>query len=334
MSFDRLSSLSDLVLQTVYVVSSARTPLGSFRGTLSELSAVQLGSIAIKGAIERAAISADSVDEVVFGNVVQAGSGANVARQAAVGAGLSNATIAVTVNKVCASGMKAILIGTQMIKAGDAEIVVAGGTESMSNAPYYLKRGETPYGGVNLADGLLVDGLLDPFKNGRHAGDCAENTAKVQNITREDQDEYCIRSYKRAQEAQASGLLAKEIVPVTIPGKRGKPDIVVSEDEECKKVVFAKVKTLNPAFKKDGTGTITAANASTINDGAAAVVLASEAAVKKFNLKPLAKVIAYADAATESIDFPIAPAAAVQKVHIFYCRSFRILQLHVRGVQC
>lgn len=310
----------------MYVVSSDRTPLGSFRGSLSELTAVQLGSIAIKGAIERAGIPADAVDEVVFGNVVQAGSGANVARQAALAAGLKSSTIAVTVNKVCASGMKAILIGTQMIKAGDAEVVVAGGTESMSNAPYYLKRGETPYGGVNLADALLVDGLLDPFKNG-HSGDCAENTAKVQNITREEQDDYCIRSYKRAQEAAAKGLLAKEIVPVTIAGKRGKPDVVVSEDEEYKKVVFEKVKSLNPAFKKDGTGTITAANASTINDGAAAVVLASEAAVKKYDLKPLAKVIAYADAATESIDFPIAPAAAVQKVRIFYRSSSRLLRL-------
>jgi acetyl-CoA C-acetyltransferase len=272
-----------------------------------------LGSIAIKGAVERAGIPVEAVDEVVMGNVVQAGSGANVARQAALAAGLKATTIAVTVNKVCASGMKAILIGTQMIRAGDSDIVVAGGTESMSNAPFYLKRGETPYGGVNLADGLLVDGLLDPFKNG-HSGDCAENTAKVQGISRDEQDEYAIRSYKRAQDAASKGLLAKEIVPVTIPGKRGKPDTVITEDEEYKKVVFDKVKSLNPAFKKDGTGTITAANASTISDGAAAVVLASEAAVKKYNLKPLAKVIAYADAAMESIDFPIAPAAAAQKV--------------------
>ena len=171
-------------VQTVYVVSSARTPLGSFRGALSELTAVQLGSIAIKGAIERAGIPADSVDEVVFGNVLQAGSGANVARQAALAAGLKSSTIAVTVNKVCASGMKAILIGAQMIKAGDAEIVVAGGTESMSNAPYYLKRGETPYGGVNLADGLLVDGLLDPFKNGPLRGLRREHGQSAEHHTR------------------------------------------------------------------------------------------------------------------------------------------------------
>ena len=290
---------------------------------------MQLAAVAIKGAVERAGVPVDAVDEVVMGNVVQAGSGANVARQAALAAGLKPSTIAVTVNKVCASGMKAIMIGSQMIKAGDADVVVAGGAESMSNAPYYLKRGDTPYGGVSLTDALLVDGLLDPFKNG-HSGDCAENTAKVQGITREEQDEYCIRSYQRAQAAAAQGLLAKEIVAVTIPGKRGKPDVVVSEDEEPKKVVFEKVKSLNPAFKKDGTGTITAANASSINDGAAAVVLASAAAVAKYGLKPLAEIVGYADAATDSIDFPIAPAAAVQKVSIVHCCSSLQLQLQRR----
>ena len=294
-------------------MSSARTPLGSFRGSLKEVSAVQLGSVAIKGAVERAGIPVDAVEEVFFGNVMQAGSGCNIARQCAVNAGLKTSTIGTTVNKVCASGMKAIMLGSSLIRAGDADVVVAGGVESMSNVPYYMTRGETPYGGVTLVDGIISDGLTDPF-NKIHMGDCAENTAAKLQITRQQQDDYAISSYKKAAAAAEAGILAKEIVPVTIPGKRGQPDRVVSEDEEYKKIDFAKLPKLNPAFKKDGTGTITAANASTLNDGAAAVVLASESAVAKYGLKPLAKVIDYADAAHESIDFPTAPALAVKKV--------------------
>jgi len=238
-----------------------------------------------------------------------------------VNGGLKTSTVATTVNKVCASGMKAIMLGASLIRAGDAEVVVAGGVESMSNVPYYLSRGETPYGGVNLVDGIVSDGLTDPF-NRIHMGDCAENTAAKMAITRQEQDEYAMNSYRRSAAAAEAGILAKEIIPVTIPGKRGQPDKVVSQDEEYKKIDFEKVPKLNPAFKKDGSGTITAANASTLNDGAAAVVLASETAVAKYGLKPLAKIIDYADAAHESIDFPTAPAFAVKKVRkgrILFC---------------
>jgi len=297
----------------VYIISTARTPLGSFRGALIDLTSVQLGSFAIKGAIERAGIKPDVVEEVYFGCVQQAGLGANVARQASVGAGIPVSIPATTVNKVCASGMKAIMIAAQTIQAGNADILVAGGVDSLSNAPYYLARGETPYGGVTLIDGLISDGISDPFSK-NHVGVCAENTAKKLSITREDQDNYAIESYKRAAAAASSGLLAKEIVPVTVKGKRGKPDVVISDDEEYKKVNFEKMKTLNPVFIKDGTGTITAANASPLNDGASAVVLASPEAVSKYGLKPLAKIIAYADGEREPIDFPIAPAVAVEKL--------------------
>ena len=287
--------------------------MGSFRGTLSELTASDLGSVAIKGAIERAGISVDAVDKVYIGNVLQAGVGQGPARQCALKAGLPINVICTTVNKVCASGMKAIALGAAEIRLGDAEIVVAGGTESMSRAPYFLARGETPYGGVNLLDGLLVDGLLDPASQ-THVGIFAEGTAKKYSVTRADQDEFAVRSYKRAQAAAEGGLLAKEIVPVTIAGKRGKGDTIVKEDEEFRKVVFDKVPTLRPAFKSDGT--ITAANASTINDGAAACVLASKSAVDKLSLKPLARIVACADAAIDPIDFSTAPEQAVKKVSV------------------
>ena len=296
----------------VYIVSAARTPMGSFRGSLVEVSATDLGATAIKGALERAGITSDSVEQVYFGNVLQAGIGQNPARQCALKAGLPSRVTATTVNKVCASGMKAISLGAAEIRLGDAEIVVAGGTESMSRAPYYLARGETPYGGVNLTDGLVCDGLTDAGSQ-KHMGVCAEETAEKLAITRSEQDDFAIKSYKKSAAAAAGGLLAKEIVPVTIPGKRGKPDVQVTEDEEYHKVVFEKVPTLRPVFKANG-GTITAANASTLNDGAAACVLASKDAVDKLSLKPLARIVASADAAIDPIDFAIAPEQAITKV--------------------
>lgn len=285
--------------------------MGSFRGSLVEVSATDLGATAIKGALERAGIAGDAVEQVYFGNVLQAGIGQNPARQCALKAGLANRVTATTVNKVCASGMKAISLGAAEIRLGDAEIVVAGGTESMSRAPYYLARGETPYGGVNLTDGLVCDGLTDAGSQ-KHMGLCAEETAHKLSISRADQDDFAIKSYKKSAAAAEAGLLAKEIVPVTIPGKRGKPDLQVTQDEEYHKVVFEKVPTLRPVFKADGT--ITAANASTLNDGAAACVLASKDAVDKLSLKPLARIIASADAAIDPIDFAIAPEQAITKV--------------------
>lgn len=254
----------------------------------------------------------DLVDEVYMGHVVQGSTGQAPARQAALGAGLPKTVPCTAVNKVCASGMKAIILGAQSILAGDNEIVVAGGQESMSNAPYYLARGETPYGGVNLLDAIVHDGLWDSFNN-IHMGSCAEATAEKYSITREEQDAYAINSYKRSALAAEAGIFAKEIVPVTIPGKRGQPDVIVSEDEEYKKVNFSKIPSLNTVFKKQG-GTVTAANASTLNDAAAACVLMSEAAVKKTGVTPIAKIIAHADAATDPIDFPIAPAHAIPKL--------------------
>lgn len=248
-------------------MSAARTPVGSFRGTLAGVTAPFLGSVAIKGAVERAVgLPSDAVEEVFMGNVLQGGVGQAPARQAALGAGLSKSVPCTTVNKVCASGMKAIILGTQSILLGDADVVVAGGMESMSNAPYYLNRGETPYGGVTLNDAIVNDGLTDSF-NKIHMGLCAENTASKYGFSREDQDDYAIKSYTRSAKAASDGIFGKEIIPVVIPGKRGKPDVIVSEDEEYKKVNFDKLKTLATVFKKDG-GTITAANASSLNDGA------------------------------------------------------------------
>jgi len=290
----------------------ARTPLGSFRGSLSALSAPQLGSIAIKGAIERAGISGDDVNEVYFGNVLQAGVGQAPARQCALGAGLNNSVPCTTINKVCASGMKAIMLSASSIMLGDNDVVVAGGTESMSNVPYYMTRGETPYGGVNLSDGIVLDGLTDVYKK-IHMGLCTENLAQKYEVSREQQDQFAVQSYTRSAKAAESGIFTQEIVPVTIPGKRGKPDVTVTEDEEFKKANFDKFPSLNAVFKRDG-GTITAANASSLNDGSAATVLMSEKAVQKFGVKPLAKIIAFADAAVDPVDFGIAPAYAIPKV--------------------
>ncbi|XP_053564525.1 acetyl-CoA acetyltransferase, mitochondrial [Bombina bombina] len=302
---------SQRTLNEVVIASAVRTPIGSFQGSLSSLTATKLGSIAIKAAVERAGIAAEAVNEVYMGNVLQAGQGQAPSRQATLGAGLPVATPTTTVNKVCASGMKAIMLASQNLMCGHQQVMVAGGMESMSNVPYCMSRGATPYGGVRLEDLIVKDGLTDVY-NKIHMGNCAENTAKKLNIAREEQDNFAIGSYTRSKAAWESGLLANEIAPVSIPQK-GKPDVLVQEDEEYKRVDFSKFSKLKTVFQKDN-GTVTAANASTLNDGAAALVLMTSDAAKKLNVKPLARIISFADSAVDPIDFPIAPAYAIPKV--------------------
>ncbi|KAM6385466.1 acetyl-CoA acetyltransferase, mitochondrial isoform 3-T3 [Alca torda] len=288
---------SQRTLNEVVIASAVRTPIGSFQGSLSSLPATKLGSIAIKGAIDKAGIPAEEVKEAYMGNVLQAGQGQAPARQAVLGAGLPISTPTTTVNKVCASGMKSIMMAAQSLMCGSQDVMVAGGMESMSNVPYTMSRGSTPYGGVKLED--LI-------------GNCAENTAKKFTISREEQDTYAIGSYTKSKTAWDSGILKNEIVPVTI-SKKGKPDTEVNEDEEYKRVDFSKVPKLKAVFQKEN-GTVTAANASTLNDGAAALVLMTTEAAKRLKVKPLARIVAFADAAVDPIDFPIAPAHAVPKI--------------------
>ncbi|KKY23622.1 putative acetyl- acetyltransferase ia [Diplodia seriata] len=300
-------------LPTVYIVSAARTPLGMFQGSLGSQTAVQLGSHAIKASIERAGVKPEDVQEVFFGNVLSAGLGQNPARQCALGAGLPEATIATTVNKVCASALKAIILGAQTIMTNNAEIVVAGGTESMSNVPHYLPNLRTgaKFGDQKLVDGVLKDGLTDVYKT-EHMGVQAEQCASKHGFSREDQDDYCIRSYKKAQAAQANGWFKDEIAPVEVSGGRGKPNVLVEQDDEPKNFNESKTKSLKPVFIP-GTGTVTAANASPLSDGASAVVLASEEAVKKYNLKPIAKIRGWGDAAHAPNEFTTAPSLAMPK---------------------
>eukprot|EP00076_Gallus_gallus_P004017 NP_001264708.1 acetyl-CoA acetyltransferase, mitochondrial [Gallus gallus] len=302
---------SQRTLNEVVIASAARTPIGSFQGSLSSLPATKLGSIAIKGAIDRAGIPAEEVKEAYMGNVLQAGQGQAPARQAVLGAGLPISTDTTTVNKVCASGMKSIMMAAQSLMCGSQDVMVAGGMESMSNVPYTMSRGSTPYGGVNLEDLIVKDGLTDVY-NHIHMGNCAENTAKKFTISREEQDTYAIGSYTKSKAAWDSGILKKEIVSVTV-SKKGKPDTEVTEDEEYKRVDFSKVPKLRAVFQKEN-GTVTAANASTLNDGAAALVLMTTEAAKRLKVKPLARIVAFADAAVDPIDFPIAPAHAVPKI--------------------
>ncbi|XP_011314566.1 acetyl-CoA acetyltransferase, mitochondrial [Fopius arisanus] len=296
-------------LNEVVIVSATRTPIGSFLGSLSSLSASRLGSAAIQAAIERAGISKDTINEVYMGNVCPAGLGQAPARQATIFAGLPKSTICTTVNKVCASGMKTVMLASQSLQCGHQEVIIAGGMESMSNVPYYMKRGVTPYGGVTLEDGIVFDGLTDVY-NKFHMGNCAENTAKTYKISREQQDEFALSSYRRSAAAWDSRAFQDEIVPVNVPQKKGKPDLVVSEDEEYRKVNFEKFSALKPAFQREN-GTVTAGNASTLNDGAAALILTTAGAAQKLNLKPLARVVGFQDAETDPIDFPIAPALAI-----------------------
>ncbi|WP_298152904.1 acetyl-CoA C-acyltransferase [Flavobacterium sp.] len=294
----------------VVIVSAARTPIGSFMGALSTVSAPNLGAAAIKGALEKINLDPNLVDEVIMGNVVQAGVGQAPARQAALFAGLPNSVIATTVNKVCASGMKAVMQGAQAIMSGDAEIVVAGGMENMSLIPHYLHlRTGNKFGPATMIDGMQKDGLSDAYDNNA-MGVCADMCAKEYGFTREDQDAFAVQSYERSAKAWEQGKFDNEVVPVAVPQRRGEP-VMVIKDEEYTNVKLDKIPTLNPAFTKDGT--VTAANASTINDGAGAVILMSEEKAQSMGLKPLAYIKSYADAAQEPKWFTTAPAKALPK---------------------
>ncbi len=300
-----------MTMKEVYIVSAVRTPMGSFGGSLASLSATKLGSIAIKGALDRIGLQPSEVQEVLMGSVLQANLGQAPARQAAIFAGLPNTVQCTTVNKVCASGMKAIMQGAQSIMLGDADVVVAGGMESMSNVPFYSEnlRWGNKYGNVSLIDGLAKDGLTDVYHN-YAMGNAADMCAKECNISREEQDNFAIESYKRSAAAWSSGKFNDEIVPVEIVGRKG--DVVVfKEDEEYKSVNFDKIPQLKPVFSKEGT--VTAANASTMNDGAAAVVLMSKEKMESLGLKPLAKIVSYADAEQAPEWFTTTPSLALPK---------------------
>ncbi|MFA5574250.1 MAG: acetyl-CoA C-acyltransferase [Brumimicrobium sp.] len=297
-------------MREVYIVSAVRTPIGSFLGGLSSVPAPQLGATAIKGAIERANIDKDKVDEVFMGNVLQANLGQAPARQASILAGLSDSIPATTVNKVCASGMKAISLAAQSILAGDNEVVVAGGMENMSSVPHYIDgRNGVKLGDIKVVDGMVKDGLTDAYGK-IHMGVCADECATEYNISREEQDNFAINSYKKSAKAWENGWFDNEIIPVEVPQRKGEP-IIIKEDEEYKNVMMEKIPTLRAVFSKDGT--VTAANASTLNDGASALVLASKEAIEKYGLKPIARVVSYADASQEPKWFTTSPNKALRK---------------------
>lgn len=297
-------------MQEVFIVSMARTPIGALSSTLSGLNVIELGKTVVKAAMERAGVNGDQIDEVYLGNVLQANVGQAPAQQVSIAAGINTKTPCTTINKVCASGMKAIMLGAQSIMLGDNYIVVVGGMESMSNAPHYLPSGRTGirYGNGEILDAISRDGLQDPYKK-YMMGNAGEVCAKHYSFTREDQDAYAIASYKRAQDAYANGYFKDEIIPVVIASRKG--DITISEDEEYKKFDEAKVSALKPAFEKEGT--ITAINASKINDGASAMVLMSGDKVKELGLTPLAKIISFADASQEPEWFTTTPSKAIPK---------------------
>jgi len=298
-------------MKEVCIVSAVRTPIGSFGGALSSLSAPQLGAIAIKGALERAGIKPDQVDEVYMGHVLQANAGQAPVTQASIFAGIPDSVPGTTVNKVCASGMKAVMLAAQSIMLGDNDVVVAGGMENMSAVPYYLDKARNGYrlGHAQMIDGLVKDGLWDVYKD-YHMGNAAELCAADCKISREEQDAYAIESYKRSQAAWANGSFHPEIVPVTIPQK-GKDPLVIAEDEEFRKVDFNKIPSLRPVFDKNGT--VTAANASTLNDGAAALVLMSREKAEALGIKPLAYIRGFADAQQAPEWFTTAPSKALPK---------------------
>ena len=299
-----------MINKKVVIVSAVRTPIGSFMGGLSTVSAPQLGAIAIKGALNKINLNPNLVDEVLMGNVVQAGVGQAPARQAALLAGLPNTVIATTINKVCASGMKAVMQGAQAIMSGDAEIIIAGGMENMSLIPHYIHlRNGYKFGPASMIDGMQRDGLSDAYDNSA-MGVSADLCAFEYKITREEQDNFAVQSYERSAKAWEAGKFDAEIVPVEVPQRRGEP-IIISKDEEFSNVKLDKIPTLNPAFTKDGT--VTAANASTINDGAAAVILMSEEKAIALGLKPLAYIKGYADAAQEPKWFTTTPSIAIPK---------------------
>lgn len=294
----------------VVIVSAVRTPIGSFMGGLSTVSAPKLGAAAIKGALDKINLDPNLIDEVFIGNVVQAGTGQAPARQAAMFAGLNTSVACTTVNKVCASGMKAVMLGAQAIQCGDAEIVVAGGMENMSMIPHYLNlRNGTKFGPATMIDGMQKDGLTDAYDNSA-MGVCADLCATEYNFSREDQDNFAIQSYERSAKAWESGKFDNEVVPVPVPQRKGDP-IIVFKDEEFTNVKLDKIPSLNAVFTKDGT--VTAANASTINDGAAAVILMSEEKAIALGLKPLAYIKGYADAAQEPKWFTTSPSKALPK---------------------
>lgn len=298
-------------MKEVVIIAAVRTPMGSFGGSLKSMTATQLGAVAIKGALQKAGLAADKVQDVLMGCVIQANLGQAPARQAAKFAGLPNEVNCTTINKVCASGMKAISQAAQSIALGDADIVIAGGMESMSNVPFYSEhmRWGNKYGNVSMIDGLAKDGLTDVY-DGKAMGNAAELCAKVCGISREDQDAFAIESYKRSQTAWEKGLFANEIVPVEIPQRKGDP-VVFSKDEEPFNVKFDKIPTLNPAFVKEGT--VTAANASTMNDGAAALLLMSAEKANELGLKPIGRIKGYADAEQAPEWFTTTPSLAVPK---------------------
>lgn len=296
----------------IVLVSVARTPMGGMLGSLSGLAAHELGAVAIKAAVERAGISPDAVDEVIMGNVLQAGQGQAPARQAALGAGLPKSAACTTIHKVCGSGMKAAMFGHDLLLAGSADVVVAGGQESMSNAPYLLLRGRQGYryGHATVYDHMALDGLEDAYQRGTAMGVFAEDCAAKYAFTREQQDAYALESLRRARTASEDGSFAWEIAPVTIAGRKG--DTVVNKDEAPFKAMPEKIPTLKPAFKKDGT--VTAANASSISDGAAAMVMMRESTAKKLGVAPLARVVGHTQHAQEPSWFTTAPVGAMQKL--------------------
>jgi len=299
-------------LNETVIISSARTPVGSFGGALAPVQATKLGSIAIEEAIKRAGLEKDQIEEAIMGNVLPAGVGQAPARQAALGAGLPTSVECMTINKVCGSGLKSVMLADQAIKVGDASVIVAGGMESMSNAPYLIPRARWGYrmGNGELVDSMIKDGLWDVY-NDFHMGNAAELCAREMKISREEQDELAVLSYRRALDAMDSGRFEKEIVPVPVPQRKGSP-ILVKEDEEPRKVKFEKIPKLRPAFQKDGT--VTAANSSKINDGAAAAVVTSAKRAKELGLTPFVRIVAQASFAQDPAWFTTAPAYAIQKV--------------------
>lgn len=298
-------------MREVVIVSAVRTAMGSFGGVFSNVSATKLGAAAIKGAIEKCGINKDIIDEVFMGNVLQANLGQAPARQAAIDAGLSDKIPCTTINKVCSSGMKSIMLGAQTILCGDNDVVMVGGMENMSSVPHYLSNSRTgqKLGDIKALDGLVKDGLTDVY-NKKHMGLCAETCAKEMSFSREEQDNFAIESYKRSAKSWQEKRFNDEIVNVEVPQRKG-DNLIINEDEEYKKVILEKIPNLRPVFEKEGT--ITAANASTINDGASALILMSKEKANELNLKPLAKIISYADSAHEPEWFTTAPSSAVEK---------------------
>lgn len=298
-------------MKDVFVVEALRSPFGSFCGMLSDVEAPKLAAAVMKGLLERTGVAPDAVDEVIVGQVLSGGCGQAPARQAMRGAGIPDTTHAMTVNKVCGSGLKAIMLGADSIRLGDSRIVIAGGMENMSLAPYLLKKGRAGYrmGHGELLDLMIYDGLQDPY-TGRHMGEIGEDSASRNNLTREEQDAFATRSYQLAQTAVKEGIFRDEIIPIVKNGKGG--DLLVADDEEPFKADLAKLPQLRPVFRKDGT--ITAGNASTINDGAALVLLADEAGVGRFGLKPKARIVATATESRHPDQFPEAPVGAIRKV--------------------